>query len=69
MKKIRDHQSKPSIPVKLKTKYDSFNQLWFKQDDTFDLPVITIRGKIMTDSCNIPFTLESYVYANLWLSC
>jgi len=68
IKKNKEVEAKKSIPIKLKTSNDEFYELWFKQDDTFQKPVITINGRIMTNACGYPFTLQSHILANLWLS-
>ena len=48
MKKERKDGSKPGIPKKLTQPGDP-HELWFKQDDTFSQPIITINGRIMTN--------------------
>lgn len=41
-------------------------ELWFKQDDTFEQPLVKLFCQIHTNSCSFPYSTESCVLAMLW---
>jgi len=55
MKKARVDESKGAIPELVTTSTDPY-EVWFKQDDTFDQPLISIKAKIVTNDGNFPQT-------------
>ena len=63
MKAERVNQELPALPKLIqRPQYD----LWFKQDDTFEQPLIKINCKIYTNSSNFPYSIDSIVLAMLW---
>ena len=59
----RVDKDKPSVPILIEQpKYE----LWFKQDDTFEQPLVKISCQITTNSCGFPYSTESAVLAMLW---
>ena len=45
---------------------DKNMQVFFKQDDQFDQPLVEIRCKILTNDCNFPTTPESLIFSIMW---
>lgn len=62
-KKERDASGKPGIPKLIEN--DKY-ALWFKQDDTFDQPIVKMICKIYTNDGGYPQTLRHLVLAKLW---
>jgi len=61
----RQEDTSAAVPISLNTGSDNF-ELWFKQDDTFDQPFVSMNCKIYTSDCMFPYTLKSHIYASLW---
>lgn len=67
MKIKREEGSKPGIPEKISTE-NNF-EIWFKQDDSFDQPFVSIEGEIQTGDCGFPLKTESRVMSSFWRFC
>jgi hypothetical protein len=66
MKVDRPENGKAALPIK----HSSDNWcLWFKQDDTFDQPLVKAACFIYTRDCGYPDTLKSILLAKLWKKC
>eukprot|EP00347_Sterkiella_histriomuscorum_P004511 403360183 len=66
MKIPRDiENTKPAPPQKLS---DS-PLLWYKQDDTFDQPYVSVNLKFQTIDCQYPSSALSQIFISMWRSC
>lgn len=52
----RATESAASEPVKIETDLKNF-EIFFKQDDTFDQPLVKMDLKICTTDCGFPYSL------------
>ena len=54
----RANPDKPGKPIKLSSDQDNF-EIWYKQDDSFEQPFVSIEAQIMTNDCNYTFKTRS----------
>mmetsp|Transcript_5568 Transcript_5568/g.8772 ORF Transcript_5568/g.8772 Transcript_5568/m.8772 type:complete len:150 (+) Transcript_5568:1298-1747(+) len=43
-------------------------QVFFKQDDTFDSPMVELRCKLSTTDCEFPLSTESLIFSMMWVN-
>jgi len=47
---------------------DVNSEIYFKQDDQFDQPLVELRCKINTNDCDFPNTTESLLFSMMWVN-